>query len=105
MGPQEHREQSGRIHRQERLELLHAVKQGFEQLPHRLQGIIIKQRPQVLPQSPLAAQIPPHCAEEGTAQLRGLVHQKCQQHRSVVFTMVMLLAMSVMVFAVIASAA
>ena len=31
---------SGGIHRQERLALLQAVKQGFEELPHRLQSIL-----------------------------------------------------------------
>jgi len=73
---QEQRWTSGGIHRQERWELLQAVKQGCEALPHRLQGIIIKQRPHALPPQPLAAAFCPDGSEPRTAPLWRLVDHK-----------------------------
>ena len=93
---------SGGIHRQERLELLQAVKQGFEALPHRLQGIIIKQRPHALPQQPLAAEFRPDGSEQRTAQLWRLVDHKRQHHHHGTHHGEMLLAMAVVVLKVVA---
>src|SRR5215208_224200 len=47
--------------------LLQAVKQGCAELPHRLQGISIQQRPHALPQQPLAAEFCPDGSEHSTA--------------------------------------
>jgi len=68
---QAHRWTSGGLHRQERWKLLQAGQQGFEPWPHRLQGIIIQQRPHALPQQPLAAQLRPDGAEHSTAVALG----------------------------------
>src|SRR5437016_1099718 len=99
---QEQRWKSGGIHRQERLELLQAVQQGFEELPHRLQGIIIKQRSHALPQQPLAAEFCPDGSEQRTAQLLRLVDQKRQHHHHGKHHGEMLLAMAVVVLKVVA---
>jgi hypothetical protein len=86
---------SGGIHRQERWALLQAVQQGCEALRHRLQGIIIHQRPPALPHQPLAAEFCPDGSEHSTAQLWRLVDQKRQQHRPGNHPRAMLLAMAV----------
>ena len=52
------------------------VKQGFKQLSHGLEAVVIEQRTQALPQEALATQLGPDRSEYGTAQLLGLVHQK-----------------------------
>src|SRR5712692_6693957 len=98
---QENRWQSGGIYGQERLDLLQAVQQGFEQLPHRLQGIIIQQRPHALPQQTFAAQLGPDGLKQGTTELLGLVHQERQHHQHGKHDRKMLLAMSVVVIKVI----
>src|SRR3989442_4833558 len=99
---QEQRWTSGGIHRQERLELLQAVKQGCEALPHRLQGIIIKQRPHALPPQPLAAAFCPDGSEPRTAPLWRLVDHRRQPHHQGTPHGELLLAMAVGVLTVVA---
>src|SRR5437870_8565752 len=48
------------------------VKQGFEQLPHRLQSVIKDQRPDALPQQTLATQLGPNRLKQGTTELLSL---------------------------------
>ena len=54
--------------------LLQAVKQSFEQMPHRLQGVISKQGSHPFPKSTFAPQFGPHRLEERAAQLLDLIH-------------------------------
>jgi|GEM_PF-5681052 len=82
--------------------LLQAVQQGFEQLPHRLKGIGIEQRSHPLPQQTFAAQLCPHRLKQGTTALLRLIHQKRQHHQHGKHDRQILLAMTVIVFKVVA---
>ena len=82
--------------------LLEAIPEGFEPLAHGRQGIVIKQRAHPLPQQALAAQLGPHRLEQGATPLRGLIHHERQPHQQGTPHRQVLLAMTIVVFEVIA---
>ncbi len=68
------------IHRKDGVGLFQAVKQGFEQLPHGPQGIVIKQGSHALPQPAFAAQLGPYRLKQGATELLRLIHQERQYY-------------------------
>ena len=79
-----------------------AVKEGLQQLAHRLKVIAVEQRPYALPQQTLATQFGPDRSEQGTAKLLGLVHQKRQHHQRGKHHGPILLAMAIVVLKIVA---
>src|SRR5215471_13538826 len=82
--------------------LLEAIPERFEQLAHGRKGIVIKQGSHSLPEHALAAQLRPHCLEQGATQLLGLVHEERQHHQHGKYDRKMLRAMPIIVLEVIA---
>src|SRR5216683_5658531 len=65
-----------RIREDHRVGLFETNIERFQQLPHRIEAIIIEQRSHPLPQQPLAAKLRPHSPKQGTTELLCLIHQK-----------------------------
>src|SRR6516165_12077649 len=82
--------------------LIEAIPERFEQLAHGRKGIVIKQGSHSLPEHALAAQLRPHCLEQGATQLLGLVHYERQHHQHGKYDRKMLRAMPIIVLEVIA---
>ena len=72
------------------------VKQGFEPLPHGLQGTFIAQRADPLPPQAFAAQLCLYRLQQGTTALLRLLHHKRQYHHHRKDDREILLAMTVM---------
>src|SRR5919198_2910544 len=65
-----------RIRRQGRSRFVQAVIQGFQEVPHGLQGISVKVGSHLFPQQAFAAPLSPGRLEQRTTQLLHLIHQK-----------------------------
>ena len=82
--------------------LLEAVQERFPQCSHGLKAVVLEQGAHAFPHEAFAAQLRPHRAAYGTAQLRGLVHQKRQHPQDRTHHREMLRAMPVIVLKVVA---
>ena len=81
---------------------LQAVQQSFEQVLHGLQRIIVKQGSHLLPQQAFATPLRPGRLEQRATQLLNLADQKRQHHQYGKHHREMLIAMTKVVFEVIA---
>src|SRR4029453_5801126 len=90
------------IYRHDGAGLLEAIQEGFKQLAHRRQGLVIKPRSHPFPQHALAPELHPDRSEPGTTPLLRLVHQERQPHEPGKYHREMPLAMPIVVLKVIA---
>ncbi len=92
----------GGIRRHDGRRLLQAVKQRFEQVLHRRQGVVIAQRSHPFPQQTLAAHLGPHRLEQRATPLLDLIDEKRQHHQQGIHHREVLRAMAKIVLEVLA---